>query len=353
MALRIQYRNLLRTAQCQKPAADLPARSFPAKPSLLAPRHRQQQPFSTSLNKRQEPRQPPVPEQPTAIVPPAPVDPSLARPPATPSPPPPPTDPKQPPQPQPQQPKKPSRLVPRLIFALAFTLAGGLGGSSLRLALSPPDPPAPATAEDAYTTRVLHEQAAKLPVVQQLNADAATWESWDAYESLPAAHRAQHITAGALAGSRGVGGYQRVWWNRRTGELVSVIFFGSATTGWPGVVHGGCLATVLDESCGRAAFKDVEWGGRTGMTAKLGLEYKRITMANGFYVVRVKVRGEEDLPERERGKRHYKCWVDAQVEDAVTGAVTVTAEALFVGGQGKKKVNGGGALVETGQHVKF
>jgi hypothetical protein len=110
----------------------------------------------------------------------------------------------------------------------------------------------------------------------------------------------------------------------------------------------------LDESCARAAFKDREWGGRTGMTARLALEYKKVTMANGFYVVRVKVKGEGDLPERERGKRHYKCWVDAQVEDAVTGVVTVTAEALFVGGQGKKKKgNNNGGVVETGQHVKF
>ncbi|KAH6854839.1 HotDog domain-containing protein [Chaetomium sp. MPI-CAGE-AT-0009] len=352
MTPRIQYRHLLRVAQRQKIAVGLPARSFPTKPTIIAPRYHQHHPFSTSLNNWQEARQSPVPEQPAAIVPPEPVDLSstTATPPATTSTPPPPADPKQ--QEEPQQ-KKPSRLVQRLIFGLAFTLAGALGGSSLRLVLSPPDPPAPGTTEDGYTIRVLHEQAAKLPIVQQLSADADTWESWEAYESLPAAHRAQHITAGALAGSRGVGGYQRVWRNRRTGELLSVVFFGSATTGWPGVVHGGCLATILDESCGRAAFKDAQWGGRTGLTAKLTLEYKKVTMANGFYVVRVRVRGDEDLPERERGKRHYKCWVDAQVEDAVTGAVTVTAEALFVGGQGKKKVNNEGPLIEKGQHLRF
>jgi hypothetical protein len=89
------------------------------------------------------------------------------------------------------------------------------------------------------------------------------------------------------------------------------------------------------------------------------LEYKRVTMANGFYVVRCKVRGEEELPVEERGKRHYKCWVDATVEDAVTGAVTVVAEALFVGGKGKKK--GGFVLGDGGPldgkkedaHVRF
>jgi hypothetical protein len=187
---------------------------------------------------------------------------------------------------------------------------------------------------------VLHDQAALLPIVKQLDADPAAWESWDAYTSLSEEHKAQHIAAGALAGSRGVGGFQRVWRNKMagTGEVESVVYFGGATSGWPGVVHGGCLATLLDESCGRAAFQ--EWKGRPGMTASLGLEYKRVTLANGFYVIRTRVRPEEELPEEERGKRHYKCWVDATVEDAVTGGVTVVAEALFVGGEGKNK-NGG------------
>ncbi|KAK4033509.1 putative mitochondrial membrane protein FMP10 [Parachaetomium inaequale] len=370
MPPRIQYRHLLRAAQCQRTCFVLPARSFPTKPLTLAPQTPQLQPFSTSPSTRQEPRQEPrqapIPSQPATAPPvgePVGPPPTETTPPptttttTTTTPPPPPTaDPSPSPNPNQQPKKKPYRLIPRLTLAIACTLLGLSAGSSLRLLLSPPDPPQPHTEEDAYTTRVLHDQAARLPIVQQLTAaDPAVWESWDAYESLSAEHRAQHITAGALAGSRGVGGYQRVFWNKITGELVTVIYFGSATTGWPGVVHGGCLATVLDESCGRAAFKDAEWGGKVGLTAKLGLEYKRVTMANGFYVVRVKVRGEEELPEQERGKRHYKCWVDASVEDAVTGAVTVTAEALFVGGQGKGKKKNGGQGGEKAQvaHVKF
>ncbi|KAL1842758.1 hypothetical protein VTJ49DRAFT_4243 [Mycothermus thermophilus] len=241
---------------------------------------------------------------------------------------------------QPTSPPKPPRrrLAPRLIFALTFLLLGAAAGSSARLLLSPPSPPAPNTPEDAYTIRVLHDQASKLPIVQQLTqgteGEDPEWESWDAYDSFSPERKAQHLTAGALAGSRGVGGYQRVWRNKNTGEVVSVVFFGGATTGWPGVVHGGCLATILDEACGRAAF--LEWAGKPGLTASLGVEYRRATLANGFYVVRTKVRGEEELPAEERGKRHYKLWVDARVEDAVTGELKVVSEALYVGGDGKK-----------------
>jgi len=235
-------------------------------------------------------------------------------------------------------PKPGSRRGRRLISAAVFLLIGTAAGSSLRLVISPPDPPVPDTEEDSYTISVLHTQASHLPIVKQLEADPA-WDSWDAYQTLTPEHKAQHITAGALRGSRGVGGYQRVFYNASTGEFISVVYFGGGTTGWPGVVHGGVLATILDESCGRAAFR--QWGGLSGVTANLTVEYKKASLSNGFYVVRVKPRPEEDLPESERGKRHYKSYLDATIEDAVTGHLTVKCSALFVGGQRKEKKSSG------------
>ncbi|KAK3903701.1 HotDog domain-containing protein [Staphylotrichum tortipilum] len=338
MVPRIQLRRLpkLAAAQCHAPRTTLPFLAPLSAPQSLP--QRLQRPFSTCLALRQEPRQP---------HPPAAADPALPTSTttvttttdtitATTA------------EPTPEPTPKKKRRTGRILFALTFTLLGYFAGSSFRLLLSPPTPPVPGSEEDAYTIRALHEQAAALPIVQSLTAAAAAepdrFESWDAYDSLTPERRKQHITAGALAGSRGVGGFQRVWWDKLAGEVVSVVYFGSAATGWPGVVHGGCLATILDESCGRAAFK--EWGGKGGMTACLGLEYKRMTLANGFYVVRVRARPEEELPEEERGKRSYKCWVDARIEDANTGLTTVVAEALFVGGEGK---NGGKGRKNAGQ----
>ncbi len=86
----------------------------------------------------------------------------------------------------------------------------------------------------------------------------------------------------------------------------------------------------------------------------MGLEYKAKTLTNAFYVITARVRREEELPETERGKRHYKCWVDATVKDAYKEQVNVVAEALFVGGQGKK---GSGIVVGEGKvlgsHARF
>jgi acyl-coenzyme A thioesterase PaaI-like protein len=311
MAARIPHRRFLRIAIQGRPSAPSapirtldPSQSHPsAFPAQCLPRA-----FSTSPIRFQDPiQQQQQPSQPEPVPPPSAYQKPSAR-------------------------KAPRFKAGRLISAAAFLLIGTLAGSSFRLLLKPPTPPEPGTEDDRYTIEVLHSQASKLPIVQQLSSDP-TWHSWDAYDTLSSEHRKQHIMAGTLSGSRGVGGYQRVFYNRDTGELISVVYFGAAITGWPGVVHGGALATLLDESCGRAAFW--QWGGKSGVTATLTLEYKKATLANGFYVLRVKSRTDEELPESERGKRHYKSFVDATIEDAATGQVTVTAEALFIGGLGK------------------
>ncbi|KAK0628218.1 HotDog domain-containing protein [Bombardia bombarda] len=342
MVPRIRTQPLLRLAQSQRHACAPPLRTSTIT-TLRSIKQRQTlaRPFSTSPLSRQDQKQQQHPEPaspPTAtisdILPPPTTNPEAA----TSQPPPPPN------------PKPKSRLGRRLIFAASFILLGTMGGSSLRVLLAPPPPLVPGSEADKYAIEVLHDQAAKLPIVRTLTADPS-WESWDAYNTLTPEHKAQHITAGVLSGSEGVGGYQRVFYNPSTGELVIVIFFGSTVVGWPGVVHGGTLATILDESCGRAAFK--QWGGLSGMTAKLAINYVGATLANGFYVVRAKPVSEEELAEADRGKRHYKSFVDASIEDAVSGKVTVWAEGLFVGGRGKDGAAGGDADRVRDENARF
>jgi acyl-coenzyme A thioesterase PaaI-like protein len=196
----------------------------------------------------------------------------------------------------------------------------------------------------------IERMARRLPDIKALTADPA-WTSWDAYESLTPEHRARHMLAGGeMSKTSGVGAYQRVFYKAETNEVVVVVKIGRSTTGWPLVVHGGLLATLVDETCGRAAFKawsssskpvSTEHDGEgentavTGFTARLKINYKQKTLPGSFYVVRARVLPDEELPETERGKRHYKLFVDATVEDAITRDVKVKAEALFVGGRGK------------------
>jgi hypothetical protein len=55
---------------------------------------------------------------------------------------------------------------------------------------------------------------------------------------------------GAMSGTRGLG-VQRAFWNPETKELVAVVWIGGGLAGWPGVAHGGAIATIFEEAMAR------------------------------------------------------------------------------------------------------
>ncbi|OTA56876.1 hypothetical protein K449DRAFT_299262, partial [Hypoxylon sp. EC38] len=218
-------------------------------------------------------------------------------------------------------------------YSAVFLLIGLSLGTALRLTLSPPPLPAPGSAEDEYHTSSIRARGSSLPIVQTLSSDPS-WESWDAYTGFQTQPNPQRIvqsriTTGPLSGSRGLP-FQRIYHNRSTGEVLSVIYFGPGTAGWPGVVHGGAIATVLDESLGRCAI--LKFPARTGVTARLELTYRRPTLASGYYVIRTRpmINADEDPAKSER-----KMWVEGTLE-TLEGKTCVEAKALFVVPKGVK-----------------
>ncbi|KAI0885981.1 HotDog domain-containing protein [Annulohypoxylon maeteangense] len=217
--------------------------------------------------------------------------------------------------------------------SLIFLILGISLGTALRFTLSPPTPPAPGSDEDEYLTTQIRTQGASLALVQSLSQDP-NYISWDAYSgfSSPPTHTSKpnhttvvqsRITSGPLSGSRGLP-FQRIFHNPSSGEIISILYFGSGTSGWPGVVHGGALATLLDESLGRCAI--LQFPSRTGVTARLELQYRQPTLTSGFYVIRARPMADErDGPE----KRERKMWVEGTLE-TMSGKTCVEAKALFV-----------------------
>ncbi|SCV69471.1 BQ2448_2491 [Microbotryum intermedium] len=100
-------------------------------------------------------------------------------------------------------------------------------------------------------------------------------------------------------------------------EAVFVMHLGRGLCGHEGVVHGGLLATVLDESLAWTALQSLP--SNIGVTATLSLSYKKPTFADQFVVVRTEW-------VRQEGR---KVWVQGQIED-LDGQVLVQADALFV-----------------------
>ncbi|GAA5960251.1 hypothetical protein JCM21900_002440 [Sporobolomyces salmonicolor] len=108
-----------------------------------------------------------------------------------------------------------------------------------------------------------------------------------------------------------------VFTSRDKKEAVFVIHVGGGLCGHEGVVHGGLLATVLDESLGRTAFLNLPTN--IGVTATLNLKYRKPTFANQYIVIRTSVT-------EQKGR---KAWVKGRIENT-EGEVLVEAEALFV-----------------------
>jgi len=105
--------------------------------------------------------------------------------------------------------------------------------------------------------------------------------------------------------------------------------------GWPGVTHGGFIATVMDESLGRCAIRLLE--GQTGVTARLELKYLRPAVTNEWYVVRCL---PEMSVEGQAGNKR-KRWVEGRLE-TLDGRVLVEGRALFVVPKGNVPKSVGG-----------
>lgn len=152
----------------------------------------------------------------------------------------------------------PAPRRPRLpwIYATTFLFLGLATGQLVRLTVIPPPLPVPGSDHDAVLLDALHAQADALPIVRELRAHAADWKEWPAYSAIRSPHREHRLSTGPMAGARGLG-VQRVFWNEREQRAISVMYFGGGLSGWPGVVHGGTVATVMDESLGRVAIRQL------------------------------------------------------------------------------------------------
>ena len=182
---------------------------------------------------------------------------------------------------------KPRRSFYRpLIYGAVFVLVGLTTGNIVRLYLAPPLP-LPGTPTDTAALERLHATAGELPIVKELRSHPEEWLEINPHDTLADNERISHLTAGSLGGVRGLA-VHIVFWNETEKRLMSVVYFGGALTGWPGVTHGGCLATVMLESLGRVASGNASPrdSDLDGLVKMMELQYRAPTLAKAFYVIR-------------------------------------------------------------------
>lgn len=176
------------------------------------------------------------------------------------------------------------------------------------------------TPEDDVS-REVEEFIKNHPIAVELRSQPQFSESRP-HLKIPEGQRSHNLTAGTLMGPGRVVVPPFVWSERGGKSLVSISYLGEDLCGHPGLVHGGLLATLLDEGLARCCFAALP--NKVGMTANLNINYRNPTPAGGFVVLRAvttKVEGR-------------KAWVEGRIETLVAKGekplVLAEATALFI-----------------------
>lgn len=169
--------------------------------------------------------------------------------------------------------------------------------------------------------RMAEEKIGAHPLVAQLRQRADLTESRP-HMKMPAQYRRRSLTGAALMGPGRMPVPPYAWMDAGGREFVSVAYVGDDLCGHPGIVHGGLLATMLDEGLARCCMGALPHG--IAVTANLNIDYRKPTPSNSFLVLRaetIKLEGR-------------KAWVKGHIElmTAPGEKPTVLAEAsgLFI-----------------------
>ncbi|KAI1641614.1 Thioesterase/thiol ester dehydrase-isomerase [Daldinia loculata] len=225
---------------------------------------------------------------------------------------------------------------PSLLRRAASVIAIGLFFTSLGIAMAAaPAAPIvnellnPPTDEETLTMfkpetdheREVEEYINNHPLTKEMRSREEFYESRP-HLKIPAPYRVYNLTGGTLMGPGRVVVPPVAFVEAGGKSIVSISYLGHELCGHPGIVHGGLLATMLDEGMARCCFAALPH--KVGLTANLNINYRAPAYADSYVVLRAtttKVEGR-------------KAWVEGRIETLVgegeTPVVLAEATALFV-----------------------
>ncbi|CAK7203330.1 hypothetical protein SEUCBS139899_006061 [Sporothrix eucalyptigena] len=121
------------------------------------------------------------------------------------------------------------------------------------------------------------------PLVRELEADPHFHGTHPHYK-IPEIFRVGNVTGDTLIGPGLMAIPPLVWQDDEGKDLVMILHVGKGLCGHPDIVHGGFVATLLDETLARCCFKAVPY--EIAMTATLKIDYRAPTPANSYLVLR-------------------------------------------------------------------
>lgn len=209
----------------------------------------------------------------------------------------------------------------------ADTVNGFLNPPSDAETLTLFEPQTPAAAE-------INEHIITHPLAIKLRAQEGMVESRP-HLKIPVAMRPHNLTGGTLLGTDKIEVPPLSFSERDVAlpTLVQFCYLGPALCGHPSIVHGGLLATLLDEGLARACFPALP--NKVGVTASLKIDYRVPCPANSYVVLKAQTTKVEGR------KAWVKGWIELLGEGDGEGVKLVEAEALYIepkGAQGMARV---------------
>ncbi|KAI7869711.1 HotDog domain-containing protein [Spinellus fusiger] len=139
----------------------------------------------------------------------------------------------------------------------------------------------------------------------------------EAYSHFKDSAKACSLTATTLRGIGKIVIAPIMFFNKAMTQVTVICHLGKNLCGHRGIIHGGLLATLLDEVLGCVAYSSMP--SKTGFTANLNVDYRKPVLADQWVVLRGEL-------ERSEGRKAYtKAWVESE-----EGVVYVEAKALYI-----------------------
>lgn len=158
--------------------------------------------------------------------------------------------------------------------------------------------PKPDTPEAEEFKASLEDELHKLPLYQKLIADP-NLESIRAWNYVDSNTLNALLTSGTLSTPGGFAIKPILFFDKKNKESISIYHVGEKLCGYPFLIHGGILATILDEILKRTSslsfgIDPLETYKPDKISTKnIELQYKFPTVANSFLVVKCKDDGEK------------------------------------------------------------
>ncbi|KAF2159098.1 hypothetical protein M409DRAFT_71226 [Zasmidium cellare ATCC 36951] len=190
------------------------------------------------------------------------------------------------------------------------------------------NPPTDAETLDLFvpstpTSVEIDEHIRNHPLAQKLRTQENMVESRP-HLKIPPAMRPHNLTGGTLLGENKIE-VPPLTFSEKDVELPTLVqfsFLGPALCGHPGIVHGGLLATMLDEGLARACFPALP--NKVGVTASLKIDYRVPCPENSYVVLKA------ETTKVEGRKAWVKGWIELLGDEDGNGTRLVEAEALFI-----------------------